>query len=53
MGDRVPPRGQKCEACRRTVRTNNKRALFLFLRTGEKEAWVCGERCLNRYNESA
>jgi hypothetical protein len=44
-----------CEQCKKTIRVNSKKAIFLFDRElpGEKreEVYVCSLRCLNVYND--
>lgn len=43
-------RGRQCEQCGRPIRSDSRRAIFLFFRPGDREAWVCGRRCLDAYN---
>jgi len=38
-----------CCVCGRAIGPTT-RAVFLFYRPGEVEVWVCGPRCLRRYN---
>jgi hypothetical protein len=41
---------RKCRQCGRTIRSNSKRAIFLF-ETTAGPAYVCGRKCLDLFNE--
>lgn len=42
--------GRRCLCCRRAIRLDSARAVFLFCRP-DSEVWVCGPRCLKVYED--
>ena len=52
----TPASGHTCEACKRKIRRNSPKAIFLYMRhlstdTDDVELYVCGPKCLATYNE--
>ncbi len=43
--------GRRCLVCRRAIRLDSTRAEYLFLRPGDVEVWVCGPKCLARWED--
>jgi hypothetical protein len=43
-------RPRSCRLCGKTIKATSERAEFLYLLPGDREAWLCGARCLKRYD---
>jgi hypothetical protein len=45
-----------CKQCGKTIRSNNRKAIYLFLqliKSREVEQWVCNKHCLQEYNHGS
>jgi hypothetical protein len=40
-----------CKQRGKTIRSNSKRAIFLWLRADGSEDWLCGPKCEKLFNE--
>lgn len=40
-----------CKQCGKTIRVNNQQATHLWNTPDDRGVWVCGQRCLDKFNE--